>query len=119
MRTTILPSAPTRLHRPERFPEIIQREDATDHRLQLALDQPGRQLRHQALLHLGLADWKLREVDAEQGAALQQWQVEWQCRDRAGGKTDHEMTAAPGDGAKGLYRDFAADGVEDHVCAAS
>ena len=61
----------------------------------------------------------LREVDAEQGAAFQQRQIERQRGNGARGKADHEMASAPGDRPKSLHRDLASDGIEDHVGAVS
>ena len=77
--------------------------------------EPVEQLRDQARMRLRLALLDLGEIDAEQGAALEQRQVERQRRNGAGGEADHQMPAAPGDRAKRLQRHFAADGIVDHV----
>src|SRR3978361_1616197 len=66
-------------------------------------------------MRLRLALLGLREIDAEQGAALEQRKVERQRRNGPGGKPDHQMPAAPGDRAERLQRYFAADGIVDHV----
>ena len=94
-----------------------QRIDLVDVARQLALGGPVRELVERGAIGFRLEAHPIAEIDADDGAALQQRQIERQLGNLAGGKADHEMPAFPGDRAQRGFAIGAADRIEDDVDA--
>ena len=78
---------------------------------------PLRQFSHGAGVGLGLVPGKAAPEHADDGGALEQRQVQRQRRNRASGKTHHQVAAAPGNRAKSRFGQVAAHRVVNHIGA--
>src|SRR5437016_5239407 len=83
----------------------------------LSLRAPLRERIKRLLVLPGFVPHPGAPIDADDGAALEQDQVERNLRNLAGGKADHEMAASPSERAQGRLAVGAADGIEHHVDA--
>src|SRR4051794_19644637 len=101
----------------ERCRRLGQRIDLLNMTRQLALGTPVRELIDGGLVLVLVAADPGSPEHAEDGAALQQDQVERQLRDLAGGKADHEMPSLPGERAHRRLAVGAAHRIEHDVDA--
>ena len=90
---------------------------AVDHGFDLALAVQAGQLGHHGGVGLGFTSGEVTPEHPDDGRAFEQGQVEGQGGDGPGRKTDHQVTATPGDGAEGGLGEITTHGVISHVRA--
>src|SRR5258706_16091115 len=84
-------------HAGEGLWQLLHRQAAVDHGLDLALCVPLRQLGERLRVALRLAARELAPEHADDRSPLQQREVERECRNAALREADHEVATAPGD----------------------